>query len=48
MSLMLNIYKVYTKILFNRVTKTLEENQPIQQAGFRSGYLSLDHKHTVK
>ena len=46
-SLLSNIYKVFTKILTVRLTKILDENQPIEQAGFRSGYSTIDHIHTL-
>ena len=41
------IYKLFSKILTNRLTKTLDENQPREQAGFRSGYSTVDHLQTV-
>lgn len=47
-SLMSNIYKIFAKIILKRITKSLEENQPREQAGFRSGYSTLDHIHVVK
>jgi hypothetical protein len=34
-SLLPNLYKLFTKIL--------DENQPVEQAGFRSGFSTLDH-----
>lgn len=33
-SLMSNIYKVFAKIILKRIEKTLDEHQPIEQAGF--------------
>ena len=39
--------KVFTKILTRRLTKTLDENQPVEQAGFRGGYGTMDHLQTV-
>ena len=45
-SLLSNLYKVFTKILTVRLTKVLDENQPIEQAGFRSGYSTIDHINT--
>ena len=30
-----------------RLTRVLDENQPIEQAGFRSEYSTIDHIHTV-
>lgn len=47
-SLMSNIYKTFSKVILNRLTKILDENQPREQAGFRSGYSVLDHIHTVR
>lgn len=34
-SLMSNIYKVFAKVILERISKQLDENQPIEQAGFR-------------
>lgn len=47
-SLMSNIYKVFAKVILNRITKTLDECQPREQAGFRSGFSTIDHIHVVK
>ncbi|XP_037871664.1 uncharacterized protein LOC119629571 [Bombyx mori] len=47
-SLMSNIYKVFAKVILGRISKKLDENQPREQAGFRSGYSTLDHIHVVK
>lgn len=33
-SLMSNIYKIFSKIILKRLERTLDENQPIEQAGF--------------
>ena len=46
-SLLSNVYGVFTKILTLRLTRVLDENQPIEQAGFRLGYYTIDHIHTV-
>ena len=45
--LLSNIDKVLTKVLTERPEKTLDENQPRDQAGFRSGYSTTDHIHVV-
>ncbi|PZC87283.1 hypothetical protein B5X24_HaOG201519 [Helicoverpa armigera] len=47
-SLMLNIYKVFSKVILERISKRLGENQPREQAGFRQKFSTLDHIHTVK
>lgn len=47
-SLMSNVYKVFAKIILDRVTKTLDAQQPVEQAGFRKGFSTIDHIHTVK
>ena len=31
-------YKLFTKIILNRLETTLDEYQPIEQAGFRKGF----------
>ena len=46
-SLLSNMYKLFTKILTNRLQKDLDENQPAEQAGFRSGYSTMDHIHVI-
>ena len=46
-SLLSNMYKLFTKILTHRLQKQLDENQPIEQAGFRSGYSTIDHIHSI-
>ncbi|CAH2091439.1 unnamed protein product [Euphydryas editha] len=47
-SLMTNIYKVFSKIILDRISTTLDENQPMEQAGFRKNFSTIDHIHTVK
>lgn len=42
-SLMSNIYKLFSKIITRRLTKHLEEEQPPEQAGFRTGFSTTDH-----
>ncbi|KAJ2948735.1 hypothetical protein O0L34_g7995 [Tuta absoluta] len=46
-SLMSNLYKVFAKIILSRITRILDENQPREQAGFRSNYSTVDHIHVV-
>lgn len=46
-SLLSNLYKLYTKIITNRLEKILDNNQPREQAGFRRGFSTMDHIHTI-
>ena len=46
-SLLNCVYKLFTKIITNRITKTLDENQPREQAGFRRSYSTMDHLHSI-
>ncbi|GBP75022.1 LINE-1 reverse transcriptase homolog [Eumeta japonica] len=47
-SLMSNIYKIFAKIILKRMERKLDEQQPIEQAGFRRDYSVLDHIHSVR
>ncbi|KAK6764424.1 hypothetical protein RB195_024664 [Necator americanus] len=41
------LYEVFTKIILTRISRTLDEAQPQEQAGFRQGFSCLDHIQTV-
>ncbi|KAK6757302.1 hypothetical protein RB195_015244 [Necator americanus] len=41
------IYKLFTKVILNRIEKVLDEGQPCEQAGFRKGFSTIYHIHTV-
>ncbi|KAK6760044.1 hypothetical protein RB195_021531 [Necator americanus] len=41
------LYKVFTKIILTRISRTLDEAQPQEQAGFRQGFSCLYHIQTV-
>ncbi|WP_265430092.1 RNA-directed DNA polymerase, partial [Klebsiella pneumoniae] len=46
-SLLSFIYKLFTKVIVNRINASLDFQQPREQAGFRKGYSTLDHIHTI-
>ena len=42
-SLLSHAYKIFTRIIQNRIKHILDTNQPREQAGFREGYSTTDH-----
>ena len=46
-SLLSVLYKLFTKIILARISRTLDEAQPYEQAGFRQGFSCMDHIQTV-
>jgi transposase len=46
-SLLSNLYKLFTKILTNRLAKIMDQNQQPEQVGFRAKYSTVDHLHTI-
>ncbi|KAJ8731620.1 hypothetical protein PYW07_004784 [Mythimna separata] len=46
-SLISHIYKIFIKIIENRISRELDKQQPPEQAGFRPGLSTTDHLHTV-
>jgi len=46
-SLMSCLYKILSTLLCKRMKRKLNEQQPSNQAGFRAGYSTIDHLHTV-
>ncbi|KAE9413998.1 hypothetical protein Angca_006151, partial [Angiostrongylus cantonensis] len=41
------VYKLFTRLILNRIDKILDERQPCEQAGFRKGFSTMDHIHTL-
>ena len=46
-SLLNNIYKLFTRSITNQITSTLDESQPREQAGFRKDFSTIDHLHVI-
>ena len=46
-SLLSNMYKLFTKVLTNRITNILNFNQPREQAGFKSSFSTTYHLHVI-
>lgn len=47
-SLLPTLYKLFSSIIEKRISKRIEEHQPIEQAGFRRGYSTIDHIHAIE
>ncbi|KAJ2946764.1 hypothetical protein O0L34_g12828 [Tuta absoluta] len=47
-SLLPSIYKLFSSILLKRITNNIDIKQPVEQAGFRSGFSTTDHIHTLE
>ena len=41
------MYKLFAMCMEKRIEQNIEINQPVEQAGFRPGYSTIDHIHTL-
>ncbi|KAE9417105.1 hypothetical protein Angca_006450, partial [Angiostrongylus cantonensis] len=37
------VCKFFTRVILNRIDRTLDEEQPCEQSGFRKGFSTVDH-----
>lgn len=47
-SLLASIYKLFSSLLLERLSQDIDQQQPREQAGFRSGFSTTDHIHTLE
>lgn len=47
-SLLSHLYKLFTKIITNRLTHKLDFYQPVEQAGFRIEFRTTDHIQIIR
>ena len=47
-SLLSHVYKLFSRVITNRLERRLDDFQPSEQASFRKGYSTIDHIHTLR
>jgi endonuclease/exonuclease/phosphatase family metal-dependent hydrolase len=47
-SLLSHVYKLFSRVITNRLARRLDDFQPPEQAGFRRGFSTVDHIHTLR
>lgn len=47
-SLLSHVYKLFSRVIANKLTRWLDDFQPPEQAGFRGGFGTIDHIYTVR
>ncbi|VDP10679.1 unnamed protein product, partial [Heligmosomoides polygyrus] len=41
------VHKLFTRVILNGISRTLDEGQPCEQTGFKRGLNTIDHIHTI-
>ncbi|CAG9136986.1 unnamed protein product [Plutella xylostella] len=47
-SLLSHVYKLFSRVITNRLARRFDDFQPPEQAGFRKGYSTVDHIFTLR
>lgn len=47
-SLLSHVYKLFSRVITNRLARRFDDFQPPEQAGFRKGFSTVDHIHTLR
>ncbi|XP_063542662.1 uncharacterized protein LOC134751210, partial [Cydia strobilella] len=47
-SLLSHVYKLFSRVITNRLARRFDDFQPPEQAGFRKGYSTVDHIHALR
>lgn len=47
-SLLASVYKLFSSIMLKRISDDIDKQQPKEQAGFRSGFSTMDHIQTLE
>ncbi|CAH2104737.1 unnamed protein product [Euphydryas editha] len=47
-SLLPSLYKLFSQCILSRISTKIDKNQPVEQAGFRKGFSTVDHIQTLE